>query len=248
MRTLGARVLPFLVVAAGCGSPAAQSPVTDSSSGDETAPSEAPPPSPPPAPAHLRIVHASPGAASASISVALDDAAPALDQLAFHQGSDYLEVDAGPHALVVRGVASIETGTTADRDAAPPEGAAAVRLFHALVGTDALDTCVAGAGPRDPATLLFGAVQYGALGAGAEGAPYVEISADGELALQIRAPHDTPCGGRVIGVARTALTPGTSHTLVIVGRASGRPRVERELVVCTEGEHASCIAVPITAR
>nr|MDQ3036706.1 hypothetical protein [Myxococcota bacterium] len=134
-----------------------------------------------------------------------------------------------------------------ERDDAPGEGAAGARLFHALVGVDAVDACIGGATPRDPATPLWNGVAYGTL-ASSEAGPYADIPAGGELALQLRAPHATPCRGRVLGVAHTALTPGANHTLVLLGRTSGRPRVDRELVVCTEGEGGSCIAVPVTAR
>lgn len=95
---------------------------------------------------------------------------------------------------------------------------------------------------------MWSPIAYGTLAASPESGAYADVPADGERVLQLRAPHATPCRGRVLGVARTALTPGTNHTLVLAGRTTGRPRVDREPIVCTEGADASCIAVPVTAR
>ncbi len=162
------------------------------------------------------------------------------------------ELTSGAHyTAIVHGLTSgappIGLAIAMERNQPPAEGRANVRVFHAIAGVDALDLCVAGASPRDPAIVLYPGVEYGAFGA-SESGDYAELPAEGELALQLRTRHATPCRGRLLGVARTALSAGENHMLVLLGRTTGRPRVERELVICAEAQGGSCIAMPITSR
>ncbi|AKF11446.1 DUF4397 domain-containing protein [Sandaracinus amylolyticus] len=135
-----------------------------------------------------------------------------------------------------------------DRTEPPGEGLAALRLYHAIAGQGPVDVCVAGAAPRDPALPVFTAVEPNAFARGDAG-EWADVLPSGEIALQLRAPNPTPCRGRVLGVARFTPSAGSRHTLVAVGRASGRPRVDRELLVCNDppGDGA-CTVVPIAAR
>lgn len=130
-----------------------------------------------------------------------------------------------------------------DRTSPPTEGSSTLRFFHAVVGLAAVDVCAAGASPRDPATPIFAAVAPATL-ANVEGG-FAEVPGGAETVIQLRQQSDTACEGRVLGVARVTPAAGSTHTLVAVGRTTGAPRVDRELLVCTDG---ACAAVPITNR
>ncbi len=130
----------------------------------------------------------------------------------------------------------------------PREGEATVRFFHALVGVDRADVCLAGASARAEATPLFADVSRNAFGS-VSGTQFGDVPASGEVTLQLRA-HKTPvCHGRVLGVARFTPTAGTRYTLVAIGNAAGRPRVERELLICPDAPaDGACTAIPIAAH
>ncbi len=132
--------------------------------------------------------------------------------------------------------------------APPPEGEAAVRFFHALIGTDDVDLCLPGATARADGTPLFADVAPNAFGS-ATGLQLANVPAGGEIVVQLRAHAQPICHGRVAGVARFTPTSGTSYTLVAIGRTTGRPRVDREMLICPDAPaDGSCTAAPITAR
>lgn len=270
--------LTFVV---GCGAPAAE-PEPEVTQGAEVEPPPAPPP-PPPAPATLRLVHASPDPAAATVSLAPAVGEAVVSDLAYRSGSPYVELAPGAQTLSLRGLASVETGEAPelasipvelestrsytailhglpagepalavlpleDRTARPAEGMAALRFFHALVGVPSVDVCRPGATPREPAQPIAAAVAPGTLAA-SDAAGFVEVPAGAELAIQLRQQHATPCRGRVLGVARIIPTAGADHTLVAIGRTTGAPRADRELLVCLDGAtESTCTALPIANR
>jgi hypothetical protein len=135
-----------------------------------------------------------------------------------------------------------------DRAETPAEGAAALRFFNGIAGAGAVDVCIAGAAPRDPAAPVFSNVAMGAFGATEQGA-YAEVVAGTEMQLQVRQQHATPCRGRVLGVARITPLATTNQTAIAVGRLSGRPAVEREVVLCTDAPtEPSCSTIPLARR
>jgi hypothetical protein len=135
-----------------------------------------------------------------------------------------------------------------DVPAPPAEGEADIRFFHALIGSDDVDVCVAGATARADATTLFADVALNAFGATA-GHQFATVPAEGEVVVQLRASSTPICHGRVAGVARFTPTSGTSYTLVAIGRTSGHPRVDREMLICPDAPaDGSCTVVPIAAR
>lgn len=237
---------------------------------------EAPPPPPPPA--TVRVIHGAFDPSAASVSVAFDGADPIVTDLAYQQASGYVEVAAGEHALSLLGADGTELlgwtppafgegasytlvmssaeeipvvfGASMDEAASPRENTAAIRVFHGVVGLDAVDVCLAGESARADGILIFQNVQPSSF-AGTEGAMYAELPSPGtELTLQLRTTNARPCHGRVQGVARVTPVAGGRYTAVAVGRASGRARVDRELLVCADppAVDTSCTAVPITAR
>ena len=130
------------------------------------------------------------------------------------------------------------------------ESPAAVRVFHGIDGLDAVDVCIAGESARADGSLIFANVGPASF-AGTEGAQYAELAASGaELTIQLRTSNARPCHGRVQGVARLTPIAGSRYTLLAVGRNGGRPRIDRELLICADPPSidTSCAAVPITAR
>lgn len=276
-----------LLTLAACGSTAPEpepEPEPEPTTGAEVEPEP-----PPPAPSRLRLVHAAPDAATATLSLLAGDASePQVLDLAFRSGSAYFEISPGAQPVVLRGLRSIETGEAPDllrvedvdlpegsartaiahgvpagepplaleiapdRDAAPREGSAGARIFHALIGVPQVDVCIGGPSPRDPATPAWAALQPGTFGEvpaqdDRPASSYVDLPA-GEVVVQLRAASATACAGRVLGVARPTLAEATNHTLVLVGRTTGRRRVDRELLVCSDGDAAACEATAIAAR
>ena len=256
-----------------CGS-ATETTTETTSTGSETV--EEPPPPPPPEPARVRVIHAAFDPSAASIALTFDGAEPAIPALAYEFASAYVALPAGTHAASVRANdaeligAQLDLSTeggwytaiafstadfpaamqlTTDRAEAPAEGTAAVRFFHGIVGLTAVDLCTPGASARDDGSPVFVDVQPGALAVAADSNAYTTVPSGAEITLQLRAQNGTPCHGRVQGV--THITPVSgNYTLVAVGRTSGRPRVDRELLLCADppATDTSCAAVPIAAH
>jgi hypothetical protein len=226
-----------------------------------TPPVETPPP---PAPAHLRLINASPDAAAASLALFVDGAAtPAAAPLAYKAATAYLELSPGVHPSIVRsataaadaaplfegGTQDLAAGTSYTVIAYAPAGGAA-----GLVGTPAVDD-----GPAPDAThasLRFFHALVGVANvdiclpgatARAAGTPvftnvaygqfgaWASVPAGAAVTLQIRAANEaTPCSGRQAGSVSITPTSGV-FTAVAVGRATGRPAVAKELLLVADG-------------
>jgi hypothetical protein len=266
--------LAALTLLAACGGSSPSAEATHESSGDEVV--EAPPPPPPPEPARVRVIHAAFDPSAASVAVAFDGADPAIAALAYEFASSYAELPAGSHSASVSSNgteligADMDLSTeggwytaiaystselpvaiqlATDRADAPAEGTAALRFFHGIVGLAAIDVCTPGATARADGVPVFTAVQPGALASAPDGSAYTSVPAGAEIMLQFRAQHATPCHGRVQGVANLTPVSG-NYTLVAVGRTTGRPRVDRELLFCADppASDTSCAALPIAAH
>ena len=164
--------------------------------------------------------------------------------------SDDLEAEHTFTAVfVTQAVADSPFTVFASQDAGSPhEGEATVRFFHAVVGVDDVDLCLAGATARAEATPLFADVALNAFGS-TTGMQYADVPATGEVVVQLRAHGSPACHGRVAGVARFTPTADTSYTLVAIGNTTGRPRADREMLICPDAPaDGSCTAVPIAAR
>ncbi|MEZ4405593.1 MAG: DUF4397 domain-containing protein [Polyangiales bacterium] len=122
----------------------------------------------------------------------------------------------------------------------PPEGQARVRFFHALVGVNAVDVCVAGATARAAATPVFANVGYGAWG------DYANVPGGNAVNLQVRAQNARPCTGAVIGTVSVTPPAGARATAVAVGNTTATPAVAPELLVCTDTAESSCSPTAIT--
>lgn len=273
-RSLWLSILASLLAA--CGGQGDSTAESSDSTGDEAVVEAEPPPPPPPEPARVRVIHAAFDPSAAAIALAFDGADPAIPSLAYEFASAYVELPAGSHAASVRAndaeligaeldlaaeggwYTAIAYSTadfpaavqlTTDRIEAPAEGSAAIRLFHGIVGLTAVDVCTPGATARADGTPIFADVQPGALAAAPDGTTYASVPAGAEITLQLRAQNATPCHGRVQGVAHVTPVSG-NYTLVAVGRTSGRPRVDRELLLCADppATDTSCATVPIAAH
>ena len=178
--------------------------------------------------AKVRVIHASPDAPAVDIWV---DGQAALRGVAFPAISDYLDVPAGAHKIVVAPagqgeaaavitanptleagmaytvaavgpVASIKGQIFNDNLAAPAAGKAHVRVIHASPDAPAVAVKVAG-GPTLIQSLEF-----------PNASDYLPVDA-GSYNLQV-----TPAGGDavVIDLPNTALTAGTIYDVVAVGQ------------------------------
>jgi hypothetical protein len=123
------------------------------------------------------------------------------------------------------------------------------RFINALVGTDTVDFCLPGDRPRDPGRPIFTGVAYGQVAGTETATRYIPLSLAAGGRLQIRQGAQNGCTGRVIGTAEIpAPDPNVAHnlTIAVVGRASGRPAVVRELLVCEDAPNPSaCVAYPL---
>lgn len=178
--------------------------------------------------AKVRVIHASPDAPAVDIWV---DGQAALRGVAFPAISDYLDVPAGAHKIVVAPagqgeaaavitanptleagmaytvaavgpVASIKGQIFNDNLAAPAAGKAHVRVIHASPDAPGVAVKVAG-GPTLIQSLEF-----------PNASDYLPVDA-GSYNLQV-----TPAGGDavVIDIPNTALTAGTIYDVVAVGQ------------------------------
>lgn len=166
--------------------------------------------------------------------------------------SDVLEAD---HAytlfFVTQGSADAPFALyTGDDDDHPGEDVAALRFFHAMIGVDDVDVCLAGSGRGAAGQPLFADVARNSLGT-SQGLRYDDLPAGADVALQVRAHSSPPCGGRMIGVAHFTPTAGTSYTAVAIGRRTGRPAAPMQLMVCTDAPAegaGACETVALAAR
>lgn len=131
----------------------------------------------------------------------------------------------------------------ADVTTTPAANTAQVRFFHAIIGQGPVDICLVGESARSDGTPIIANVAAGSLG------EYATVAGGGELALQLRAQHGTPCHGRVIGVARFTPASESNYTLIFVGM-QGRHRVAPELLFCADppASDTSCATLAIDAR
>ena len=159
-----------------------------------------------------------------------------------------------PYTLIAHGLTTGEPhmalAAAADDTAPAATGNhTSLRFFHALVGAGAVDVCVAGAGPRDPATAVVGNAEYGAFGSavgeGARG-QWASVTAGSPIKVQLRAANAArPCTGAVAGTAEVTLEAGVSVTALAIGR-DGRNGVAKELLICKNGT-ADCAATALGA-
>ncbi len=149
-------MLCLVVLAGGCGGGDETESTMDNATVDDTnggegmannTPDTTPPPRvetppPPPAPARVRVIHASPDAATAAAAIYLDgNATPTITSLAYKAAAGYAEVPAGVHQVAIRPVAAAADSAPA-LEGPTPELAAGVSytvIAHGLVaGTPAL--------------------------------------------------------------------------------------------------------------
>jgi hypothetical protein len=133
-------------------------------------------------------------------------------------------------------------------DSAAVMGQIRGRFVNALLGVEAIDFCLPGQG-RQPGRPIFTGVQYGQVAGTDTANHYIPISVAAGLRLQVRQAAESGCTGRVIGTAEIPPPDGSvphNFTLAVVGRASGRPAVARELLVCEDAPNPSgCVALPL---
>jgi hypothetical protein len=138
--------------------------------------------------------------------------------------------------------------TATEDDATAVMGQIRGRFVNALLGTEAIDFCLPGEG-RQPGRPIFTGVQYGQVAGTDTANHYIPVSVNAGLRLQVRQAAQNGCSGRVIGTAEIPPPDGSvphNFTLVVVGRASGRPAVARELLVCEDAPNPSgCVALPL---
>jgi len=145
---------------------------------------------------------------------------------------------------------ALRVGLFVDETAAPAEGMKA-RFFHAVLGWNNVDICTPGENARAAGTPVFADVAYGGLAS----AGYVDLPADATR-IQVReANAETPCSGRVVGAVDLRPPEGMDAsaknlTLVAVGRATGRPAVQRALIACTDSpdEAPACFRLQMRPR
>lgn len=267
-------LLAWLAASCGGSSPAPEPEPEPVTTGEEVV--EAPPPPPPPG--HVRVIHAAFDPIAAAIGVGFDGAEPVITELAYQQASAYVELPSGEHSVSLVGADGaeilswtppalaedgwttlilssttdmpVEFAASADVATAPGETMAAVRVFHAIDGLDAVDVCLAGESPRADGILIFANVAPSSFG-GSEGAQYAELPVNGsEVTIQLRTANPRGCHGRIQGVARFTPTGGARYTVVAAGRNGGRPRIDREMLFCADppATETSCTAVLMTAR
>jgi len=109
---------------------------------------------PPPAPAGLRVIHAAPDRALASVSAFVDDSAVAAVQgLAFKAVAGHLELTPGEHPLVLRRAADAATAAPAlaIRTPALAAGTRYTAIVHGLAtGTPRLAVAASADSPAEP--------------------------------------------------------------------------------------------------
>lgn len=263
-------------VACGGGSaPAAEETVTETeqTSGTEVVAErvEEPPP-PPPAPARARVIHAAGGLATTGVTGTAGDTS--LGEVAYKAASAYTDVaQVAPINIAVMSATATAEGLTAGApatfvvlsEAATPANVQVLplvdeaqtvmgqqrgRVVNALLGAASIDVCAPGESARDAGRPIFSNIEYGQVG-GIPAFPsrYQPMTLAGAVRVQIRQHAESSCSGRVIGTAEIpAIDANSAHnlTFVVVGRASGRPAVARELLICQDAPgDGSCAAVPL---
>lgn len=122
------------------------------------------------------------------------------------------------------------------------------RFVNALLGAEAVDFCVPG-DRREPGRAIFTGVRYGQLAGTETPNRYFPLQLDRGMRLQIRQSGSSPCAGRSIGTAEIPPPDASvphNYTVVVVGRAAGRPAVARELLICEDAPNPSaCVALPL---
>ena len=222
-------------------------------------------PPPPPAPARVRVIHASPDAAAATVAVYLDGAAtPAVASLAYKAAAGYAEVPAGVHQVAVRPAAAAADSAPVLEGPTPAlaAGMSYTVIAHGLAaGTPALAMAAAGDdGPAPDAThasLRFfhalvgvanvdiclpgataraaGTPVFANVAYGAWGGSWANVPAGAPVTLQIRAANEATPCSGR-QAGSVSLTPTSGvWTAVAVGRATGRPAVTKELLLLTDG-------------
>lgn len=217
-----------------------------------------------PAPAHVRMIQASPDASAATVALYMDGAATAsVPSLAYKAATAYADVPAGSHQCAMRPAAAAADSAPSLQTAASElaAGVSYTMISHGLAtGTPALAMAsAADDGPTPDAThaslrffhalvgvanvdiCLPGATARAAgtpvftnVAYGAFGA-WASVPAGAAVTLQIRAANEaTPCSGRQAGSVSITPTSGV-WTAVAVGRATGRPAVAKELLLVADG-------------
>lgn len=226
----------------------------------------------------MRVIHAAYDPTAASVSARVDGGEPVVLDLAYLNASGYFDVTSdAAHTLALFGTDETELlswnmpalteaasytvvassidempvlfAAAADTTTPPSTNTAAVRVFHGLVGLESADVCLSSSA-RAEGVQVFTGIPLSSFG-GTDELRYAEIPANGqEVTVQFRNANDTPCRGRVQGVARFTPVVGVRYTLVAVGRMSARPRIDRELLVCPDppGTDTTCTVVPIANR
>lgn len=180
-------------------------------------PAETPPP---PASAHVRVIHASPDPAAATVAVYLDDAqTPAIASLAYKAGVGYADVPAAAHTVQVRPAAA--AATTAPVLAGPTPaldgGASYTLIAHGVVGTPALALAAApDVSPTPEAGHAHVRFFHALVGLGA-----VDVCAAGATAL---APATALFTNVAYGAFGHTTGPGESYLNVPAGAATVQVR------------------------
>ncbi len=232
------------------------------------------PPAPPPAPAALRVIHASPDRAAASVSVYLDGSeVAAMQGVAYRAIVGAVQVAPGAHPVSVRSTNAAGTVLLTAETPALTEGGRFTAIVHGLGAgaprlalaasqdsTEAPDAgkarvrffhALVGLGAVDVCTVATpghpAAAVFANVAFGAFGA-YADVPAGAPIALQVRAQNARPCTGLVRGTARVTPADRGIVTAVAIGRVVGAPAAPRQLLVCddarTDGA-PSCATVAV---
>lgn len=213
----------------------------------------------------MHVIHGSPDPGLATFSIAIDDGAPVVRDLAAGAASDAIEVTPGTHTIHLLGVASIETGEApevmvtsvevasgshpiwlvAGEPAAEPPLAVTVLDESQAAGTQArIVHGIEGAGALD---VCVGGTSIAAGLAPGAMSSYAPI-AEGAVAIDLRAGSDQPCHGRSMGIAHVTIEPSHAYVIVLSAHTARRGRLNGNVVACTEGASVTCTSAAIGTR
>ncbi|MCS6799691.1 MAG: DUF4397 domain-containing protein [Myxococcota bacterium] len=140
-----------------------------------------------------------------------------------------------------------------DASEAPAAEAIRARFLQVTYGRGPVDVCFLPTGERG-SSPLFTNIAYGAFNGSGGDSHYVEVTFPGAGQLLIKEQNVRPCHGRTVGTVNLTAEDveamrGRNITFIAIGRASGRPPVPRDLVICEDHPAPSnCRALPARPR
>lgn len=111
-----------------------------------------------------------------------------------------------------------------DPDAKPSAQITRLRWFHAVPGVGPIDVCVPGEKARDPGKPLFANVDYGAFSSDGDNLQegYANLTANVDMALQIRSHKEAVCSGRVLGIVHFKAPAASNQTAIVLASLKGK--------------------------